>query len=67
MEKDRYTIDIAKKILEKAMVNELYKNGVIEFAVCSSVVKKIDNEIEKIKCKNENNDERKQVVIKISI
>lgn len=63
-----YTIDVAKKVLQKAIVNELYKNGVIDFASCSSVIKKIDNEINKIKSK-ENNDnvENNKITIKIPL
>ena len=47
MVKDGYTIDIAKNVLQKAIVNELYKKEVIEFAVYNNIIKKLDEEIKK--------------------
>lgn len=67
MTTQKNTITVAKKEIEKAIVNELYKIGVIEFAVCSNIIKKLDLEINKLKSKNISRKITKQLVIKIPL
>ncbi len=67
MVKDGYTIDIAKKVLQKAIVNELYKKEVIEFAVYNNIIKKLDEEIKKISKNEESIEDLEQLIIEIPI
>lgn len=67
MVKDGYTIDIAKKVLQKTIVNELYKKEVIEFAVYNNIIKKIDEEIKKISKNEESIEDLGQLIIEIPI
>lgn len=67
MVKDGYTIDIAKKVLQKAIVNELYKKEVIEFAVYNNIIRKIDEEIKKISKNEDPIEDLKQLIIEIPI
>ena len=67
MLKDGYNIDIAKKVLQKAIVNELYKKEVIEFAVYNNIIKKIDEEIKKISKNEESIEDLGQLIIEIPI
>ena len=41
------SIDIAKKEIQKAIINELCKKGVIEFCQCNNIIKKLDEDIPK--------------------
>ena len=61
--KNNISADIAKKELEKAIVNELYKKGVIDFCECNSISKKLEEDIMKFKNKLEKKDEN--IVVKI--
>lgn len=67
MLKDGYNIDIAKKVLQKAIVNELYKKEVIEFAVYNNIIKKLDEEIKKISKNEESIEDLEQLIIEIPI
>jgi len=67
MLKDGYNIDIAKKVLQKAIVNELYKKEVIEFAVYNNIIKKLDEEIKKINKNEESIEDLEQLIIEIPI
>lgn len=61
------SIDIAKKEIEKAIINELYKKGVIDFCQCSSIIKKLDEDIFKLESKFEKNENMKNMIVKIPI
>lgn len=61
------SIDIAKKKIQKAIINELYKKGVIDFYQCSSIIKKLDQDIFKIESKFEKNENMKNIIVKIPI
>lgn len=64
-----YSIDVAKKILEKAIINELYKKGVIDFYQCNSIIKRLDEDIMKIEIKDEktNKIKKENMTVKIPI
>lgn len=51
--KNDISVDIAKKELQKAIINELCKKGVIDFCQCNSIVKKLDEDIMKFENKLE--------------
>lgn len=67
MVKDGYTIDIAKNVLQKAIVNELYKKEVIEFAVYNNIIKKLYEEIKKTSKNEESIGDLRQLIIEIPI
>lgn len=64
-----YSIDVAKKILEKAIINELYKKGVIDFYQCNSIIKRLDEDVMKIEIKDEktNKIKKENMTVKIPI
>ena len=62
-----YSINIAKKKIEKVIIGELYRKEIIDFSLFNKIVSKIDEEI----CKLENNilkfDDMKNIVVKVMI
>lgn len=58
---------IVKKIIQKELLNELCCKGVIDFVNVSIIIKKLDEEISKLKKLQENNKNMKNVIIKIPI
>ena len=62
-----YSINIAKKKIEKEIIEELYRKEIIDFSLFNKIVNKIDEEI----CKSENNilklDDMKNIVVKVMI
>lgn len=57
-----YSINIAKKEIEKAIIGELYKKEVIDFNQYNFIIRKIEEDI--LKEEKENNIENlKQVVV----
>jgi len=45
------SINITKKEIQKAIVNELYKKNMIEFCQYNNIIKKLDEEIIKLEKK----------------
>lgn len=64
MQDNGYTIDVAYKVLEKAIINELYKKEVIDICQYNNIINKINSDIYKINEKNNPNNNEK-IVIKI--
>lgn len=58
---------IMKKIIQKELLNELCCKGVIEFVNASNIIKKLDEDISKLKMLQENNKNMKNIIVKISI
>ena len=58
---------IVKKIIQKELLNELCCKGVIEFVNASNIIKKLDEDISKLKTLQENNKNMKNIIVKISI
>ena len=58
---------IVKKIIQKELLNELCCKSVIEFVNASNIIKKLDEDISKLKMLQENNKNMKNIIIKIPI
>ena len=60
------SIAIAKKIIQKAIINELCQKDVVDFYQYNNIIKKIDEDILKLETKVVKN-ENSNIVIKILI
>lgn len=58
---------IIKKIIQKELLNELCCKGVIEFVNASNIIKKLDEDISKLKILQENNKNMENIIVKIPI
>ena len=58
---------IVKKIIQKELLNELCCKGVIDFVNASNFIKKLDEDISKLKMLQENNKNMKNMIVKIPI
>ena len=58
---------IVKKTIQKELLNELVNKGLIDFINTSSVIKKLDEDIIKLKKEQENNKDVKNITIKIPV
>lgn len=58
---------IVKKIIQKELLNELCCKGVIDFVNASNIIKKLDEDISKLKMLQENNKNMKNILVKIPI
>lgn len=58
---------IVKKIIQKELLNELCCKGVIDFANASNIIKKLDEDISRLKILQENNKNMKNIIVKIPI
>ena len=65
--KNDLSFDIAKKELQKAIINELCKKDVIDFCQCNSIVKKLDEDIMKFENKLEKKEDNGNMVVKIPL
>lgn len=65
--KNDISVDIAKKELQKAIINELCKKSVIDFCQCNSIVKKLDEDIMKFENKLEKKEDNENMVVKIPL
>ena len=61
------SIDMAKKELQKAIINELCKKGVIDFCQCNSIVKKLDEDIRKLENSPQKRENNGNMVVKIPL
>ena len=58
---------IAKKLIQKELLNELCDKGLIDFANTSSVIKKLEEDINKLKESQEKDKDVKNIIVKIPI
>lgn len=58
---------IIKKTIQKELLNELRNKGLIDFINTSNIIKKLDEDISKIKKLQENNRDIKNIIVKIPI
>lgn len=58
---------IAKKMIQKELLNELYSKGVIAFTNTSNFIKKLDDDIWKLKEVQEKHKNLKHLIVKIPI
>ncbi len=64
---NNFSIDIAKKEIQKAIINELYKKGLCGFVECNNIIKKFDEDIVKLRNVFLNKDNMKNMIVKIPI
>ena len=64
---NNFETQIVKKIIQKELLNELCCKGVIEFVNASNIIKKLDEDISKLKMLQENNKNMKKIIVKIPI
>ena len=60
-------IDVAKKEIEKALIRELFHKGIIDFPKCSSIIKKLDDDIVKLEKNTKKSEKLTNIVVKIPI
>lgn len=60
------SIAIAKKVIQKAIINELCQKDVVDFCQYNTIIKKIDKDILKLETKRVE-DENSNIIIKILI
>ena len=65
--KNDLSIDIAKKELQKAIINELCKRDVINFCQWNSIVKKLDEDIRKLESISQKKKNNGNMVVKIPL
>ena len=58
---------IVKKMIQKELLNELCSKGLIYFANTSSVIKKLEEDINKLKKLQEKDKDVKNIIVKIPI
>ena len=58
---------IVKKIIQKELLNELCCKGVIDFENASNIIKKLDEDISKLKKLQEKNENMKNIIVKIPV
>ena len=58
---------IAKKIIQKELLNELCGKGLIDFANKSNIVRKIDEDINKLKEVQKKDKDLKNIIVKIPV
>jgi len=61
------SVNIAKKEIQKAIINELCKKGVIDFCQCSNIIKKLDEDIIKLEKNFEKKEDMTNMIVKIPI
>ena len=64
---NNYSIKVAKKIIEKAIITELSKKNIIDICQCNNMINKIDEEIAKCINKNESVEGEEKLVVKIPL
>lgn len=63
----KYSVEIAKKEIEKAIIDELSKKNIIDICQCNNIIKKIDEDIVKYKNKIGNIEGEEKLVVKIPL
>jgi len=61
------SIEIAKKEIEKAIINELCKKGVIDFCQCNNIIKKLDEDIIKLGDKLNIKEDMTKMIVEIPV
>lgn len=60
-------VEIAKKEIEKAIIDELSKKNIIDICECNNIIKKIDGDIVKYKNKIGDIEVKEKLVVKIPL
>ena len=58
---------IAKKMIQKELLNELCSKGLIDFTNTSNIIKKLDEDISKLKELQEKDKDVKNIIVKIPV
>lgn len=58
---------IAKKLIQKELLNELCNKGLIDFINTSNIIKKLDEDINKLKELREKDKNVKNIIVKIPV
>lgn len=58
---------IIKKMIQKEILNELCSKSLIDFTNTSNIIKKLDEDISKLKKLQENNKNIKNIIVKIPV
>ena len=58
---------IARKLIQKELLNELCGKGLIDFANKSNIVRKIDEDINKLKEVQKKDKDLKNIIVKIPV
>ena len=58
---------IAKKLIQKELLNELVSIGLIDFINTSNIIKKLDEDINKLKELREKDKNVKNIIVKIPV
>lgn len=58
---------IVKKIIQKELLNELCSKGLIDFTNTSNIIKKLDEDINKLKELQEKDKDVKNIIVKIPV
>lgn len=61
------SIDIAKKEIQKSIINELYKKDIIDFCQYNIIIKNLDENIIKLESKLEKREDMTNIIVKIPI
>lgn len=64
---NNFSTIIVKKAIQKELLNELCCKGVIDFVNASNIIKKLDEDISKLKKNQENDKNMKNIIVKIPI
>lgn len=64
---NNFSIEIGKKVVEKTIIKELCKKNVIDFCQCNNIIKKIDEDIIKLREKLNIKADMINIVVKIPI
>ncbi len=65
--KNNFSTLIVKKIIQKELLNELCNKGLIDFVNTSNIIKKLDEDINKLKELQEKDKNVKNIIVKIPI
>lgn len=58
---------IVKKLIQKALLNELCRKNLIDFSNANKIIKEIYKNINNLKSLQENNNDMKNIIVKIRI
>ena len=63
----KYSVEIAKKEIKKAIIDELFKKNIIDICQSNNIIKKIDEDIFEYKNKIRNIEGEEKLVVKIPL
>lgn len=58
---------IAKKMIQKELLNELCRKGLIDFATTSNIINELDEDINKLKELQRKDNNVKNIIVKIPV